>query len=68
MGYVKLPSRKTIEVKIMILVILGYPIIGKTMTSKRFDEILSNLHVNGNMKIIQDNKDRDYKFRPMIDK
>lgn len=64
MGYHKLPSWKDYWSTSEDFCL---PIIGKTMSRNRFDEILSNLHVNDNAKIPKDNKDRLYKLRPMID-
>ncbi|XP_025407439.1 piggyBac transposable element-derived protein 1-like [Sipha flava] len=37
------------------------------MTKDRFVEILSNIHVNNNENIPQNNKDKLFKLRPMID-
>lgn len=37
------------------------------MSRDRFREILSNIHVNDNTNIPNNNKDKLYKLRPMID-
>nr|XP_023013341.1 piggyBac transposable element-derived protein 3-like [Leptinotarsa decemlineata] len=37
------------------------------MSRRRFDNILSNLHINDNAKIPVNNKDKLYKLKPMID-
>jgi len=43
------------------------PAISEVMTRDRFVEILSNIHVNNNENITQNNKDKSFKLRPMID-
>jgi len=42
------------------------PAISEVMTRDRFVEILSNIHVNNNENIPQNNKDKLFKLRPMI--
>ncbi|XP_017487838.1 PREDICTED: piggyBac transposable element-derived protein 3-like, partial [Rhagoletis zephyria] len=46
---------------------LAAPVVSKTMSRNRFDSILRFLHVNDNSKIPENNKDRLFKIRPMID-
>lgn len=64
MGYHKLPSYKlywnTSED-------LNVRSISKAMSRDRFREILSNIHVNNNANLPNNNKDKLYKLRPMID-
>lgn len=64
MGYNKLPSYKlywnTSED-------LNVRSISKAMSRDRFREILSNIHVNNNANLPNNNKDKLYKLRPMID-
>ncbi|XP_067141824.1 piggyBac transposable element-derived protein 3-like [Centruroides vittatus] len=45
---------------------LCVPIVREVMTRERYKQILSNLHVNDNLSIPLDNKDRLYKIRPLI--
>ena len=45
---------------------LNVPAISEVMTRDRFVEILSNIHVNNNENIPQNNKDKLFKLRPMI--
>lgn len=43
------------------------PFVSTVMTRDRFAQILSNLHVNDNASIPEDNKDKLYKLRPLIE-
>ena len=64
MGYHKLPSYKHYWKGAKDL---NVPAISEVMTRDRFVEILSNIHVNNNENIPQNNKDKLFKLRPMID-
>ncbi|KAJ8966170.1 hypothetical protein NQ314_003702 [Rhamnusium bicolor] len=46
---------------------LGAPLISEAMTLNRFQDILSNLHVNDNGAIPKDNKDKLYTDRPLLE-
>ena len=46
---------------------LSVAFVSSVMTRDRFAQILSNLHVNDNAAIPDDNKDKLYKLRPLID-
>lgn len=46
---------------------LGASLVKETMSRLRFDNILSNLHVNDNSTIPPNNKDKLYKLRPLIE-
>ena len=46
---------------------LCVPFISATRTRNRFAEILSNLHVNDNLSILEGNKDKLYKLRPLTE-
>lgn len=63
MGYHKLPSYKdywsTGED-------LGLRLISSTMSRKRFETILSHLHVNDNGLLRKNNKDKLFKIRPLV--
>ncbi|XP_023226159.1 piggyBac transposable element-derived protein 3-like [Centruroides sculpturatus] len=45
---------------------LCIPIVREVMARERYKQILSNLHVNDNLSIPSDNKDKLYKIRPLI--
>jgi hypothetical protein len=45
---------------------LNVPYVPSAMSRDRFDAILSNLHVNDNMQMPRDKKDKLYKLRPLI--
>ena len=47
---------------------LSVPLVASTMPRNRFQQILSNLHVNDNAMMPDDNKDKLYKLRPLISK
>lgn len=64
MGYHKLPSYKLYWNKSEDLNVHA---ISKTMPRDRFREILSYIHVNDNTNLPNNNKDKLYKLRPMID-
>lgn len=64
MGYHKLPSYKLYWSTSKDL---NVPIISEAMSRDRFSEILSNIHVNDNLAIPVNNKDKLYKLRPMIE-
>lgn len=42
-------------------------IVRDTMSRNRFDDILSNIHVNDNSTIPHDNRDKTWKLKPMIE-
>lgn len=46
---------------------LGIPLVSSAMSRLKFDNILSNLHVNDNAQIPTNNKDKLYKLKPMIE-
>ncbi|XP_025196148.1 piggyBac transposable element-derived protein 3-like [Melanaphis sacchari] len=64
MGYNKLPSYKLYWNTSEDLHVRS---ISKAMSRDRFREILSNIHVNDNANLPNNNKDKLYKLRPMID-
>ncbi|CAI6369783.1 unnamed protein product [Macrosiphum euphorbiae] len=64
MGYNKLPSYKLYWNTSEDLHVRS---ISKAMSRDRFLEILSNIHVNDNANLPNNNKDKLYKLRPMID-
>ena len=45
---------------------LAVPFMSRVMTRNRFSQLLSNLHVNDNAKLLKD--DKLSKIRPLIDK
>ncbi len=45
---------------------VSVPFVATIMTRDRFGQILSNLHVNDNTAIPDDNQDKLYKLRPLI--
>ncbi|VVC36506.1 PiggyBac transposable element-derived protein [Cinara cedri] len=46
---------------------LNVPAISEVMKRNRYVKILSHIHINNNDNIPQDNKDKLFKLRPMID-
>lgn len=64
MGYIILPSYKYYRSSVKVL---NVPAISKVMIIYRFVEILSNMHVNNNDNIPQNNKHKLFKLRPIID-
>lgn len=65
MGFHKLPSWKNYW---SLEPVFSVQIVRDTMSRNRFDDILSNLHVNDNSTIPLENKDRTWKLKPMIEK
>lgn len=63
MGYHKLPSWKYYW---CCAPDLSVPFVANTMTRNRFDLILTNLHLNDNTLIPNDNKDKLFKLKPLI--
>lgn len=63
MGYNKLPSWKHYWATSDDL---NVPRVSNTMSRNRFDNILSNLHVQNNLLIPKNNKDKLFKLRPLI--
>ncbi|KAL4127516.1 hypothetical protein QTP88_011683 [Uroleucon formosanum] len=63
MGYNKLPSWKHYWATSDDL---NVPCVSNTMSRNRFDNILSNLHVQDNLLIPKNNKDKLFKLRPLI--
>lgn len=63
MGYHSLPSYKNYWSSAEDL---GVPIVGRTMTRNRFQQILSLLHINDNTTIPAGNKDKIFKIRPLV--
>lgn len=45
---------------------LGVPIVTQTMTRERYKQILSVIHLNDNLSIPDNNRDKLYKIRPLI--
>lgn len=65
MGYNRLPSWKDYW---STSPDLGVKLIAESMPRALFDKILVNLHCNDNTALPDNNKDKLYKIRPMIDK
>lgn len=64
MGYHNLPSLRNYWSSEQDL---NVPLVSNTMSRNRFQQILTNLHLNDNNAIPEDNTDKLYKLRPFID-
>lgn len=63
MGYHKLPSLKDYWSTNRDF---NVPVISEAMARNNFDDILTNLHLNDNLLVPENNKDKAYKIRLMI--